>query len=631
MYQIYWSVVVKFKHKVVSVSALVLLAALLVLSVIQYISVQSAIKMQAEQSVNEIIQGIGNTVTAQMKGATDLAALATNLVASTDTLDAAFPVLSQPQLTASFLLIGYGEEQTGKYVASDPNWNPGANWDPRKRPWYTDAKAARKLVITAPYADAVSNEIVVSIGAPVFKQGQFNGAIFYDVSLAKLGEMINSFNLLDAGFAFMVSKDGSTISHPDVKLNGNSSRAFLGDISISENIQYVEVNGEDKLVLFKEVEGLDWYLGVMLDEDTVFAALSRLQRDAAIFAFISVALATVLLSFVISLLLKPLDEINTAMAAIARGNADLTVRLNTEHEPEFAALAQNFNAFTSSLQSLIANIQGLGHEVLNDAQQTSKVANKAKLSIQDQLVSIKVLDEATTHMSATEHQVTQSAHEAAEAIKTTDQVARQGEKIVSETTETIQELSNQISSAMTVVTELESSSTAIEQILSVINSIAEQTNLLALNAAIEAARAGESGRGFAVVADEVRSLAQRTQEATTEIRGMISQLQSGSESAVTVMKQSQHYVDKTVEKAEQTRAALEDMRSAIRHIVDLNSRIADMLNEQNDIVNNVNSSSSSIRGISESVYNEAKSVDATMQSQVEKITTQEQLLEQFKV
>ncbi|WP_462154527.1 hypothetical protein [Pseudoalteromonas piscicida] len=61
----------KFKHKVVSVSALVLLAALLILSVIQYISVQSAIKAQAEQSVNEIIQGISNTVTAQMKGATD--------------------------------------------------------------------------------------------------------------------------------------------------------------------------------------------------------------------------------------------------------------------------------------------------------------------------------------------------------------------------------------------------------------------------------------------------------------------------------------------------------------------------------------------------------------------------------
>ncbi len=621
----------KFKHKVVSMSAIVLLLALLLLSLKQYFSVQMSIEEQIEQSTAEIIQGISNTVTAQITGATDLAALTTSLVANTNSLQQAFPIISQPTLTENFLLIGYGDESSGNYVASDPNWDPGAGWDPRKRPWYTDAKSAGKLIITAPYADAVTNEIVVSIGTPVKKNGRFEGAIFFDVSLAKLGDMINSFDLYDAGYAFMISEDGTTISHPNTKLNGKSSEPFLQGVKPSTTVQYVEIDGTERLVVFKKVEGLDWYLGVSLEKDLVFATVSDLRTDAITFTLVAVVLSIALLSFVINLLMRPLEEINEAMANIAKGNADLTVRLDTAHEPEFAEISKNFNLFTASLQKLIANIQGLGHEVLDDAQQTSQVAKNAKIAIQSQLSSIKKLDEATTHMSDNEHQITQSAHEAAEAIKETDQAAIHGEQIVSETTTTIDELSSQISSAVAVVTELESASSAIEQILSVINGIAEQTNLLALNAAIEAARAGESGRGFAVVADEVRTLAQRTQEATTEIKSMIDQLQSGSESAVLVMKQSQQYVDKTVEKAEETRAALQDIRGAIKHIVELNTRIAQMLSEQSEIVTNVNLSSTSIREISDTVYIEAKNVDSTMQSQVEKISSQEKLLEEFKV
>ncbi len=80
-----------------------------------------------------------------------------------------------------------------------------------------------------------------------------------------------------------------------------------------------------------------------------------------------------------------------------------------------------------------------------------------------------------------------------------------------------------VTSVAQAMTRIENSSSRIGVISQALEEIAFQTKLLSLNAAVEAARAGESGKGFAVVAQEVRALAERSRQASMEVRELIAE------------------------------------------------------------------------------------------------------------
>jgi methyl-accepting chemotaxis protein len=202
---------------------------------------------------------------------------------------------------------------------------------------------------------------------------------------------------------------------------------------------------------------------------------------------------------------RSVQAVRQCVAACAQG--DLSVRIQVDGHDEMAEIARDLETMIASLSGSVAEIRsqadmvGGAGQTLADASDTmSEHAHQQAAGLQESSAAVR--------------QLSVSVRLNAEGALRADQLTRE----VSEQAESV---SSVMGNALQGMERIEASSRRMGEIIGVIDGIAFQTNILALNAAVEAARAGESGRGFAVVAAEVRTLAQRSAQASGEIRGLI--------------------------------------------------------------------------------------------------------------
>ncbi|EGR2299180.1 TPA: methyl-accepting chemotaxis protein [Vibrio parahaemolyticus] len=622
----------KFRHKVVTASSILLLITVSLLSTQQVMTIRSQTQEHINSSVKEILTSVSNTVQSEMNAKKDLARSITEIIElSPNDRTYVKDILEKPTPKSSFLAIGFGYESNGFVIENDDGWDAGPDYDPRQRPWFIAAKNKGDLVVTDPYVDASSKNVIISVGTPVKQNGQFLAGMFYDLELTTLSDLVNQVNLFDAGYLFLVTDDGTTIAHPKSKYNGEKLNSYLPQVDLNKATQHIEVDNNPYMVSLTHIPSENWYVGAIIDETAAYSVVGELRNSAIIYSIIAVLASVIALTLLIRTLMRPLDTLNTAIKDVASGKGDLTQRLETDTDQEFSDLAKNFNTFMENLQQQIIESKSISDQILTGTQITAEGARDSAGAIQTQLQELEQLATAMHEMSVTATEVANNAQGAASAAKEADQATIEGSSVVSESTQTINMLSDSIDLAVEEVQVLESATANIETILKVINDIADQTNLLALNAAIEAARAGESGRGFAVVADEVRTLAQRTQESTTEIRSMIEQLQSGASSVASAMHQSKGSAVEAVEKADLANDALQRIRDAIQRISDMNLQIASAAEEQSLVAEEINNNTVNIKDLSTQVADSANRTNEAMQSQHDNVRKQDEILNRFTV
>lgn len=579
-----------FAQKLIFVASFLLIVAQIATTTANYITLENSTRDNLEQTIAQISRSVSSNIANWLNGKLSIVSSVASASAPADDNEHILRVVQQGLKSGNFKNVFVGVEQSGDFILDDVEVRATlpADFDPRGRPWYTLIKNDRQGTFTEPYIDATTQQLLISAAAPVMADGQFYGAAGGDILLDEIRDIINAVNFMGLGYAFLMTNEGKVLSHPNKKyIDGRFDTIFEQQLSKSAQLQPAKSEGKDRLVSFIAIEGIasvKWYLGVVLEQEKAFAPIKSARNQSLVFGVLGVLFVVLAMHFVLKVLMRPVAELTDAIKDISQGEGDLTKRLSVSSQDEIGLLSSNFNRFLETIHQSMQEVNQAATSLKQSIHQVRTTTGESMSMSQEQLQRSNNVTAAVGELGNAAQEITHNADKASSLTGSIQQKAQEGRYALNDNISAMDKLSDTMQASSKQIDDLSTETANIDNILEVIKGVSSQTNLLALNAAIEAARAGDAGRGFAVVADEVRQLAQRTQDSTEEIAGLIANLQRGAHGAVETMLESQESSQTSVVMANNAGEQMSSIQASLGDIDSENNAVVQGTRQQEALI-----------------------------------------------
>jgi len=251
-----------------------------------------------------------------------------------------------------------------------------ANYDYHFMDWYIIPKRLGRPIWSEPYFDEGAGNITMSTySAPFFHiedgQRKFWGINTVDISLEWLQEMVSEVSLYEKGYAFIISRNGVFLSHPNqdflmresifslAEEHGNTAAREAGKSMIRGESGFVRVNDfrteAPCWLYYTSLASTGWSVGVIVPEATLFTDIVALEGRILLIIGSCLVLLLLVIMALSMRVTKPLRQLSNVTTEIARGNLDIELPAARGHD-EVGKLSRSFEEMRVALKEYIANL-----------------------------------------------------------------------------------------------------------------------------------------------------------------------------------------------------------------------------------------------------------------------------------
>ena len=211
------------------------------------------------------------------------------------------------------------------------------------------------------------SEPYMTIAVPIERfAGDVIGVLQAEVNLKYIGDVVTNLTIGKAGYAYVISRSGELIAHPDislvlqrrnVSLLESTKAAFSGKTGISSQHALVTPNIQGKNVLSSSalIPGLDWAIIVDRPVEEAYEPVYASMLRTSGLLLVGLGMALIASLFLARRVVRPVRILREGVERI--GTGDLSYRLDLKTGDEIEVLADEFNKMTSRLRESYANLE----------------------------------------------------------------------------------------------------------------------------------------------------------------------------------------------------------------------------------------------------------------------------------